>query len=582
MDRLQMWHTLRARRQEGRPPAAILSLDGLLDGSPVALVPPSALLGERLRHQLTAMRFESGLPEEEFESDIKGAILACADWVQQLPASRNESHREPGGLVRMAVECAAVSLRRADGTIFPTPGRGLAGGVMADTAWRYAAVLAALFVSVGRGVAHWQVHTADGNHRWNPYSQGLHRWLPTVGARQYRIGSASPAASVSRAGAGAWIAARCLDERRLTRLEHGEGHILGALVDVLGGHKESTLGRIIEDALGAVIAEDRNRARQHPGRPPASTEQQLLSVIRDLAQCRWTVNTPDGRVWAAADGVFLAWRPAAADILARWRAKFKGGEDMSARALAALLLEHGLLERNPDAAPGAAAEWPCVLQLSDAEPQMPVVCVRLTDPRIFALNLVGKAPVRLRIEEKERPQPVAVPVQDAATSPQEDPPLPESPPEWLDKQDEEGKQSRQRPNGADRKGRARTAPAPKRTAARRETAPDKHMRAAPQDVLPALARYGEVGRVLSRLAMAEQRALAVLPEGIAVPYSAVKELMQPKAFIEQCRIQAILAEDGPRAGEPAGPGPKEPYILLAPHVGKAMGVSTAEGGAGKG
>ena len=64
-----------------------------------------------------------------------------------------------------------------------------------------------------------------------------------------------------------------------------------------------------------------------------------------------------------------------------------------------------------------------------------------------------------------------------------------------------------------------------------------------------------------------------MDEGVALPYSALKGQMSPKAFLEQCRIQAILVEDKPRAGEVNGPGPREPYILLAPHLAKAMGVA---------
>ena len=566
-----MWQALTGRKKQRPPPVTGVRPGATLDGGTVELVPPGALLGERLRHQLTAMRFESGLPEEEFKNDVRGPILACAEWVQQLPGSRNESHCEAGGLVRLAVECAAVALRRADGKVFHAPGQGVLGGVQHDTAWRHAAILGALFVIVGRGVARWRVSSEDCKRTWNPYVAGLHQWVPSVGGRYYRVRSAPPATSMGRAGAPAWLAARCLEAGQLRRLQHGDGRIMGALMDVLGGHKTSMLGEIVEDARVAVICEDTNRARQHPGRPPARLEQQVLSVIRGLVQDRWTVNSSEGRVWVGRDGVYLAWQRAAEDIRVRMRAEYERAPDLDATRLAALLLKHGLVEPNPGAGGEARAEMELKVTLEEKGMQAQMTCVRLTDPRIFALHVEGVAPVPLGMAEAE----ASFPAEGKAALGEEPAPVSEMP-EWI--RDADAPPEREEGKGRGRRARAR----PKRARASREKqeqAAQNEPRAdsGQSEPLPALARYGEVGRVLSDVARAPERACTRMDEGVALPYSALKGQMSPKAFLEQCRIQAILVEDEPRAGEVNGPGPREPYILLAPHLAKAMGVAGPDG-----
>ena len=516
-------------------------------------VPPAALLGEQLRRQLTAMRLESGLQEADFDSAVRAPILASAQWVQRLPASHDGSHREAGGLVRLAVECAAMALRRADGKLFHAPGRGPAGGVRSDTAWRYAAVLAALFSTIGRRVARWRVFSEEGEGPWNPYALGIEEWLAGLGSARYRVALAPPAAGIARAGAGACIAARCLDRAQFERLDHDDGEIVGALVDVLGSYEASTLGQIVREARGAVIAEDVNRARQHPGRLPTPVEQQVLGVMRALMAERWTVNTAGGRVWVAQDAVYLNWNRAAEDIVRRWRADYEDGPDLDAAALAALLLEHGLIVPGPSSGPEPSAQIQVILKPNDADSRVELTCVRLADPRIFALNVEGVWPVSVvpanggpgRLQPADRPPP------------DDGPPPAEPPPERDD----------EHPG---------PTPAPRQAAARKrrpdpageETPPAGEPSAVPP--LPELSAYGEVGRVLSDIARAPQPLCSVIGDGVAVPHSAIKGRMPPRAFIEQCRMQGILADDKPRPGHTDGSGPAQPYILLAAHLADSL------------
>ena len=528
-----MWQVLKGRNRTPEPESPVLLATVVVDGPPLALVPATVLLGEALQPRLAAMRLESGLEEAEFNHLILGPIRACADWVQQLPATRDEHHREAGGLVRAAVESASVAMRRADGKLFHRPGQEPAGGVRSDTAWRCAAVLGALFTTIGDGLGRWRVYSAPGDHAWNPYAMGLSEWVPALGAQAYRVTAAAPADNVSRAGAGAWLAARCLGAHRLERFSRGDARVMGALVDVLGGHARSTLGAIVADAKGAVRAEDRNRSRPHPARPPP-VEQQLLSVMRGLVQHRWHVNQPQGRVLLGPDAVYLQWRSAAEDILVRWRADHQGNPDVGPEELAQMLLEHGLVEPNTDAPGGPSPVFDVSVRMTGDGPSVPTVCVRLPDPRIFGLDLAGVRPVAVEVVATPEPERQAEPAQPAAG-----PAAGDAPPQH----DAESTRGIEEAHG----GAEVPAPA-------------------------GLARYGELGETLSRVA-ARQGALIRTEDGVALRAAALKGLSTRRRFLERARQQGILADDDVRSGPIAGEGPNEPHIVLVPRMAKLLGMA---------
>ena len=529
-----MWQVPKGRDRTPEPESPVVLATVVVDGPPLALVPATALLGEALQPRLMAMRLESGLEETEFNRLILGPILACADWVQQLPATRDEHHREAGGLVRAAVESAGVAMRRADGRLFHRPGMEPAGGVRSDTAWRYAAVLGALFTTIGDGLGRWRVCDAQGEHAWNPYAMGLSEWVPALGAHAYRVTATVPADNVSRAGAGAWLAARCLGARRLERFSRGDARVMGALLDVLGGHTRSTLGAIVEDAKNAVRAEDRNRSRPHPAKPPP-VEQQLLGVMRGLVQYRWNVNQPQGRVLLGPDAVYLQWRSAAEDILVRWRADHQGNPDVGPDELAQMLLEHGLVEANPGAPGGPSPIFHVSVKMTGDGLRVPMACVRLPDPRIFGLDLAGARPVEVEVAAAPEPERQAQPA--AGPAPADAPPDP-------------------RPGGP-----SEQPPAPGTVTER---------------VLPGLARYGELGETLSRVA-GQRGALIRIEDGVALRAAALKGLCTRRRFLEQARRQGILADHDARSGPIAAEGPNEPHIVLVPRMAKLLGMADPAG-----
>lgn len=574
-----MWKLLTGRRQADTPEPAALASGQVIDGPALELVPASVLLGERVRQRLTAMRLESGMEEKDFARLIMAPMAAIAEWVQQVPATPDEYHCEAGGMMRLAVECATVAMRRADGKLFHRPGTGPAGGVQSDTAWRHAAVLAALFCTIGRHVGHWRVQNATGDRTWNPYAYGLREWVPKHSPGGYVITGAQPTNSVSRAGAGAWIAAKCLDAGCLSRLQHGDGAPMGALVDVLGGHTESTLGSVVEAASRAVMAEDRNRARLHPARRMPPVQQQLLSVMRGLVQFRWNINQPGGRLIMGPDGVYLHWERAAEDILARWRADHHADPAIGPKELGTLLLEHGLVEPNPDAANGPTPLQRVLVTPHEDGPTVPATCVRLPDPRIFALDVAGVQAVDVRpLKTETRERRTQGP---GAAS--HEPAVGAAEPERADSGEHAPREvvpRAQKPRRTARAGASKDEGRPRKaTATARETGepqrsgvtPSAAPAPTPDGYLPGMGRYGEVGRVLSTLA-GREGTLVPVEDGVALRASALQGRMTPKRFLAQARQQGILVSSRPRPGAADRTAPDEPHIVLVPRMAKLLGM----------
>ena len=590
-----MWGVLAGRRRAGTHESAGRVAGPVVDGAPLRLVPASALLGERLLKRLVGMRLESGLEADEFNRLIREPMAACADWVQQLPATREAHHCEAGGLVRMAVECAAVAMRRADGKLFETAGSGPAGGVRHDTAWRYAAALGALFAAVGHGVGRWRVRSQDGVHTWGPYERGLSEWLSAVGGRAYRVSPAPPAHGIGRAGAPAWIAARCLSTGSLARLQHGQGEAMGALLDVLGGHTGFILGGIVQDAIEAVIAEDRARARPRPAGASPPEDQRLLTTMKRLVRSRWRLNQAEGRLMLGPDGVYLGWKRAGEDLLSALREDHPEFAADSVDDLAARLLEHGLVDPNADAPGGPSALFEVRILSSEGGPDVGMDCVRLADPRVFELDISGEQPLNLCHVAREPAKMTAVEDVPGRAPPDAGAAVDDGP-HHDDVEREWAASGAADPNAADANEPATgtAADGSRRSPARAtgaETPADRALERAlkaaaavpdegPDDTpecLPALAKYGSVGRVLSRIA-AQSDALERVPEGLAVRRSALKKHMPPRHFVDQARQQGVIVPcsrtatgDGRKAG-------RQPYIVLAPHVVKLLGIDPAVAG----
>ena len=537
-----MWKAMRRTQ----PPAQGLASGCVVDGPVLKLVPPTTLLGEALQPRLQAMRLESGMEEAEFNRLVLDPMRMCAQWVQQLPATPEDHHSEAGGLVRLAVECAGVAMRRADGKLFHAPGKGPAGGVRSDTAWRYAAVIAALFTAIGPAVGRWRVRSVDGERVWNPYMAGLDRWVEVCGGGGYRVGTARAGEGVGRRGAAAWLAARCLDGERLARLQD---ETIGALMDVLGGGESSVLGEIVQDARSAVIAEDRTRARQHPPRAQVPLDHQLLGAMRGLVRDCWNVNQPEGRLLLGPGGVYLQWAGAAEQILARWRADYQGDPGVGIEDLARLLGECGLVEAGPATV---------AVKMSGDGPTVPMTCVRLGDPSLFGIDLSGVSPVEVA-ETGDEPEPPHQPppeydypqAQPAAGRKTATPDRPGGEPE-------PGTEPGTEP-GIDT-GAGSGAPSP--------ATPDPGPHSASAHA--GLGRYGELGKWLGQLAQKEG-ALVPVDDGLAVLYSALQEVVTPKRFLDQASLQGVLVDDRPRPAHPAGGGPKEPVIVLTARVARLLG-----------
>ena len=350
------------------------------------LTPPQALL---LTHEarLDVLRLESGYGAAQFATLFEEVIRDVAEYVHVLPATRAENHSERGGLLRLAIESAAFSFRRADGQF-------LAGNVHTDVGnrerervWRYALFLAGLLQPIGRSATAVAVSSEDAELQWNAYECGLWAWARRVGARELNIEWRDGTDGKPELASAVWIAGRVLPQAAFSYMSTGGSAVLEVLVALLGGIRSGRSGDILEEARQAVINQDLlqmgGARRSESG--GISIEAYLVDALRSLIREKWTVNTAGGRLWVAREGVFLMWRAAIADIALKLRAAGVTQAPRDPDTLAELLIERGVLTINPDAV-GSIKHYYRIVPQTKGIPRQPLEVVRLADPKALALD----------------------------------------------------------------------------------------------------------------------------------------------------------------------------------------------------
>ena len=572
-----MFQAFRKRQPPDERRSVGVTAEPITEGMVLDILPASELLGASLQQRLTGLRLESALQDGDYDRVMLGPVRACAEWVQQLPATRDGHHREACGLIRLAVECASVAMRRVDGKLLHTPGEGLGGGVEADTGWRLAAVLGGLFRAIGTGLGRWRVSSADGRRAWNPYEEGLGNWAGRIGARRYRLHSTDPASRITRVGAAAWVASRCLPPESLERLNRADDRVMGTLLDVLGGHRGSVLGEIVDDALRAVVTEDENRLLLHAPKRRPERQEQLLRVMRSLARRRWTFNDRAGRLLRGPDGVYLHWKHAAGDIREAWSDAHEDAPTLSAVALAGVLRGYGLVESNPAGRAGEPALFELKIR-DDRGTEAGLACVRLPDPRIFALDLDGVEPLALREVPPGDGGPVAAMLARAQAPAGE---AAEPAQEASSAADTGARQPRRLDKArAARDDSATRTPAGPADSGGGQAAGGVEPPVDAGACLPGLSRYGELGRALSALA-AQDDAFMRVTDGVALRASALKGSLTLKRLMDMARPQGVLVSQRPRAGAADGTAPDELHVVFSDRMADALGVGPASAGDAK-
>ncbi|MGI9295057.1 MAG: MobH family relaxase [Pseudomonadales bacterium] len=527
----------------------------------IAIGDPVELLS-RHRKKLTALRLESGYNEAHFRTFVYDPLLECARYVHDIPASRAENHREPGGLLRFSLETAFLAFRRADGKLFPAFAEADISSRDVDLTWRYSAFVAGLCLSLGRAAAVVTVRSQDGREIWNPYAGGLVDWALCKNLDGYVIDWKNRQDARSPTLASIWFAAKLLDKGIMEKLFFGEGQIVEAVLDVVMGRADSALSELVSESVNSVIDQDLSSSRQSDGLPTTgiSVEHRILDAIRGLIRDKWTLNSAGSRMWVTEQGVFINWKPAVNDIVVRLRADGVSGIPNDADTVAELLTAKTILSINEHTT--TLPHYFRIVVHAPHVPKHPLDCVHLVNPMLLGLQL--DAVSRLNIEivgqpaenivADDNPQgefELAASAEESVT-PQQLAPSSESPPLRSPKTPDN---STEEPSSSTPATADLTAPT-------------------------ALARYGEVGKVLEALVQDGGMAFLRVNDGIALAYPGGLEPVceRPKEFLSSCRTQSLLvAESGnpDRVVRKRRKTEKElpdQYIVLVPRLAKSLGI----------
>ena len=267
---------------------------------------------------LERFKYCYGCDAETFERDIVAPIRRYASYVNLLPATADNFFCSAGGLFRLGLEVAFYALQGTDAHI--VSGRAtITVRKELEPRWRQATFLAGLCSELHRTLSHATVTDEQGNE-WPAYLVPLTVWLERRKARRFFVHWIANAPD-SR-GLGLFALPHIVSPEAMQHLAEANHVVVPQMLASMTGipllHEQSILIELVKRAAALVIDRDLAASAHRYGRPilGAHIERYLLDAMRHLvaAHPAWSPNTERSRVWLGAEGLFIVWPNAAAEI----------------------------------------------------------------------------------------------------------------------------------------------------------------------------------------------------------------------------------------------------------------------------
>ena len=271
----------------------------------------------------------SGLEKRHAEPLLGRSILAFASRAVTLPATRDEFYAGKGGLLRLGLDTALASARKAQVAEFTGLGK-IEQRRRETSAWRVACILAALCYDIHRVSSLFAVTSPDGA-AWAPLRQSLWDFARERGAGHVLIAWRDRGPSHSgiqgqqtQLTVNAALVSQIVPHDAMQYMYDGDPDILTQFYAVISGEAHSQPANrvrpIVEDMRARVLAADAASDPRRFGSKGIGTSlgPYFADGLRQLrVEGRWTVNDDRGRVWVGREGVFLIW-PVAAKEIQEW------------------------------------------------------------------------------------------------------------------------------------------------------------------------------------------------------------------------------------------------------------------------
>lgn len=267
---------------------------------------------------LQRFKYCYGCDAETFDRDIVEPIRRYASYVNLLPATADNFFCSAGGLFRLGLEVAFFALQGTDAHI--VSGRAtITVRKELEPRWRQATFLAGLCSELHRTLSHATVTDEQGNE-WPAYLVPLTVWLERRKARRFFVRWIANAPD-SR-GLGLFALPHIVSPEAMQHLAQANHVVVPQMLASMTGipllHEQSILIELVKRSAALVIDRDLAASAHRYGRPilGAHIERYLLDAMRHLvaAHPAWSPNTERSRVWLGAEGLFIVWPNAAAEI----------------------------------------------------------------------------------------------------------------------------------------------------------------------------------------------------------------------------------------------------------------------------
>lgn len=267
---------------------------------------------------LQRFKYCYGCDAETFERDIVEPIRRYASYVNLLPATADNYFCGAGGLFRLGLEVAFFALQGTDAHI--VSGRAtISVRKDLEPRWRRATFLAGMCSELHRTLCAATVMDEQGDE-WPAYLMPLTTWLVRRKARRFFVRwivNAPESRGLSLFALPHIVAPESMQE--LAAANHVVvPQMLASITGIPLLHEQSILIELVKRSAALVIDRDLAASAHRYGRPilGAHIERYLLDAMRQLiaAHPAWSPNTERSRVWLGAEGLFIVWPNAAAEI----------------------------------------------------------------------------------------------------------------------------------------------------------------------------------------------------------------------------------------------------------------------------
>jgi conjugal transfer pilus assembly protein TraI len=309
------------------------------------------------RELLERFKYCYGCDAATFEHDIVRAIRAYASYFNVLPATADNFFCGAGGLFRLGLEVAFFALQGTDAHI--VSGRAtISVRKELEPRWRQATFLAGLCSELHRTLGHAAVTDEHGNE-WPAYLAPLTTWLRQRKARRFYVRWIVNTPETR--APGLFALPHIVPPETMQHLATGNHVVVPQMLACLSGlpllHEPSILVDLVKRSAALVIDRDLVASAHRYGRPilGAHIERYLLDAMRRLVASHpaWSPNTERSRVWFGADGLFVVWPNACAEIRKVLEDDELRGIPKSPETIGEILTAAGVLQPPP----GAQGAW---------------------------------------------------------------------------------------------------------------------------------------------------------------------------------------------------------------------------------